>query len=173
MNGNKAAQVSSFALHCLGWQHLRELADLSEHSSLSSLRSREHRELLIRTGVVHGAFIDNMLVGCSCLVVDTPRAYHLPDGKTMVLPVPNFYLCGSFVLPSVRGCGIGTALYHRRLTMLPSRAGTTVAIEILGTGKPLEVDRDASIGLRFHLAAGFRIVGFSAEPDHGPMLILG
>jgi GNAT superfamily N-acetyltransferase len=105
------------------------------------------------------------------VLFDSPRAFHLRDGTGATLATPNCYLCSTFVRPESRGGGLGTSLYSRRLEFVNKLERSTVAIEIMGTGVPMQIESSAMVGFRFHVAAGFEIAGYSAEDDHGPLLI--
>jgi len=171
MSGALAAWTVPAQVRTLTGDDHAAFAALGARSTLSSLQSDDTRRSLLSRGLVFGAFVEGTLVGCSAMMFDTPRSYCLRDETVAILPVPNAYLCSTFVLPSARGCGVGTALYKRRLEVLREIERPIVGVEILGTGTPFAVDEHARPGLRFHLAAGFSIGGYSAEPDRGPMLI--
>ena len=145
--------------------------ELGSISSLGSLMDPARRRALLEEGLVIGAVWKDALIGCSCLQADVRREYFGLDGELHQLPLSSVYLCSTFVHPDHRGSGVGFRLYAERLRTADKLGRSNLAIEILGKGVPLTIDDVAHVGYRFHADAGFYVAGYSAEVDHGPMLM--
>jgi GNAT superfamily N-acetyltransferase len=144
---------------------------LASASTLRSLRDPFRRQELLDRGFIIAAFCGNRPIGCSCLETDVGRPYIGLNGQACSLPPSCVYLCSTFVLPERRGSGVGLRLYTERLRAAQSLERSTLAVEILGTGTPLTIDPISYVGYRFHRDAGFSVAGYSAEADHGPLLM--
>jgi GNAT superfamily N-acetyltransferase len=145
--------------------------ELASSSTLCSLKDPSFLQELIERGHVIVAFCGDQLIGCSCLQVNICRDYISLDGAARSLPLPNVYLCSTFVQQEYRRSGVGLRLYAERLRVAKLLQRSTLAVEILGRGVPLTIDSIAHVGYRFHLEAGFHVAGYSSEIDHGPVLM--
>jgi GNAT superfamily N-acetyltransferase len=144
------------------------LLELTAGSDLPSLAEAASVRRLLREGVVVGAVTDGRLVGCACIARDVSKRYVDHHGQRAALPLPNTYLCGAFVAADARGAGIGSRLYATRLALAP--ATRPVVVELLGTGAPWSVHPETRAGYRFHLRAGFAVIGYSVDADRGAVL---
>jgi GNAT superfamily N-acetyltransferase len=145
--------------------------ELGSHSTLESLLNPGRRNELLTSGQIFGAFEGRELVGCACLQPDK-RCRYLGSGPELYeVPVPNVYLCSAFVRSDCRGLGVGKRLYSERLRAAISYKKPCLVVEILGAGTPSTPHHGARAGYLFHLARGFRVVGFSPDHDHGPVLV--
>ena len=145
--------------------------ELGASSSLHSLINPDRRAELLASGQIIGAFDGRELIGCACVQTDVGCQYIDIERLVRNVPIPNVYLCSAFVRSDRRGLGIGSRLYAARLNAVLSYRKPCVVVEILGTGLPLATSAGAVAGYLFHLAEGFRVVGYSPDEDHGPVLI--
>jgi GNAT superfamily N-acetyltransferase len=147
-------------------------AALAAMSDLCSIGDDARRHRLLRQGVVITALgRAGDVIGCCCIEPCTTLDYVHRSGRIVSLPLPNAYLCGSFVHPAHRGRGIGTMLYAKRLGIVEASHVEFVALEILGSGAAYSVSPGARPGISFHLRAGFTVDGYSLDEDRGPVLV--
>lgn len=146
-------------------------ATLASMSGLPTLSQDTHRRLL-QHGVVIAA-LDSVgdVIGCCCIKPCTVLSYVHLSGRTLSLPLPNAYLCGTFVHPAYRGRGIGRMVYAKRLELVEASGVKLIAVEILGEGAAYSLSPGARPGFFFHIRAGFTVDGYSLDEDRGPVLI--
>jgi GNAT superfamily N-acetyltransferase len=148
------------------------LATIGEMSGLRSLYDDKHRRMLLKRGVVLAAVGSaGDVVGCCCIEPCAIRSYTHLSGCVVSLPLPNAYLCGTFVHPEHRGRGIGNMLYEKRLELVEASGIAFAAVEILGEGLAYSLSLGARPGFVFHIRTGFAVDGYSLEEDHGPVLV--
>jgi GNAT superfamily N-acetyltransferase len=147
-------------------------AALAAMSHQCSIRDDARRHRLLQQGIVITALgCAGDVIGCCCIEPCMTLDYVHRSGRIVSLPLPNAYLCGSFVHPAHRGRGIGTMLYAKRLRVVEASRVEFVALEILGAGAAYSVSPGARPGISFHLRAGFTIDGYSLDEDRGPVLV--
>lgn len=148
------------------------LAALAAMSGLPTLNQDAHRRRLLRHGVVIAA-LDSVgdVIGCCCIKPCTVLSYVHLSGRILSLPLPNAYLCGTFVHPAYRGRGIGSMVYARRLELVEASGVPFIAVEILGEGAAYSLSPGARPGFFYHIRAGFTVDGYSLDEDRGPVLI--
>jgi GNAT superfamily N-acetyltransferase len=128
--------------------------------------------MLLKRGVVLAALgLAGDVIGCSCIEPCATRGYTNLSGRTVSLPLPNAYLCGTFVHPAHRSRGIGKILYAKRLELVEASGLDFAAVEILGEGVAYSLSAGARPGFVFHTQTGFSVDGYSLEEDRGPVLV--
>lgn len=139
------------------------LPTLSDGSKLASILAHPRER-------VFGAYINNELVGCSCLIFNEQKTY-IRDNAVRTFPTHNICLCGTYVNPTYRGAGIGNRLYASRLAVALELKILPLIVELMGDGTRGSVHPETIPGYNFHLNNGFEELGYSTDHDAGKILI--